>query len=248
VGLLYRIDQAQIIGYEARQGCTTLVDGLEPDCNGDVENPQCDVTCDSNSDGIPDGNRLFSRPPLIVHTWVCRSGCPDTSREKSILQGPFKIWIIVNHFKSKVEDSSSVQYTLPRRIQQANFVAGLVHEILEADPGASIIVLGDLNDQPNSQPLVSLAAQGMQDLSPRIEKSRRYTYIFEGVSQVLDYVLVSLQPSLSPGIVNPLNINADYPYEYMSIEDSYHRSSDHDLLLVDFFAMDYLTYLPLVSR
>ena len=248
VALLYRRDQVQIIDYQARQGCTTLIDGLEPDGNGDVENPQSEITCDTDNDGTLDGNRLFSRPPLVVRAWVCRSGCPGTFQGEPIYQGPFKIWLVVNHWKSKVEDTSTVQYTLPRRIEQAKYVAGLVQEILGVDSGANLIVLGDLNDHPNSQPLNSLASQGLQDLSPRVAKPGRYTYIYEGVSQILDYVLVCLQPSLFPGTVNPLHINTDFPYMYMNVADSFHRSSDHDLLQVDFIAMDYLRNFPLVFR
>jgi hypothetical protein len=67
VGLLYRVDQVRVLEYEARQGCTTLVDGLGPDVNLDVLDPVNDITCDSDGDGVLDGNRLFSRRPLVVN-------------------------------------------------------------------------------------------------------------------------------------------------------------------------------------
>jgi len=66
VGLIYKPDRFQLLEFETYQGCTTLIDGLGPDGNQDVHNPQNAITCDTDADGIADGNRLFSRPPLVV--------------------------------------------------------------------------------------------------------------------------------------------------------------------------------------
>jgi hypothetical protein len=72
---LYNAERVRLLSYEVRQGCTALVDGLGPDGNLDVTNPQNTITCDADGDGVLDGNRLFSRPPLLAHGWVCEPDC-----------------------------------------------------------------------------------------------------------------------------------------------------------------------------
>jgi hypothetical protein len=81
VALLYRHDQVTVLGYEQHQGCTALLDGLGPDGDRNVTDPHNAITCDTNGDSLLDGNRLFSRPPLVVELQVdlgeaqpCRCG------------------------------------------------------------------------------------------------------------------------------------------------------------------------------
>jgi len=236
VGLLYQTDRVTLLDYEARQGCTTLVDGFGPDGNRDPENPYNEITCDSDGNGVLDGNRLFSRPPLVVHLQVryaipgLGSAQPHTWRHRR----PQELWVIVNHFKSKGGDTAEVQYTLPRRIEQAQFVAGLVQEIQASDPTAAIIVLGDLNDYLDSEPLAVLTGVGLDNLMLGVEKPERYTYIYQGKSGVLDHLLIS--PNLQRGLVGvaPLHINADYPNAYEDVADTARRSSDHDPVVARF--------------
>jgi predicted extracellular nuclease len=72
-------------------------------------------------------------------------------------------------------------------------------------------------------------------------------YIYQN-SQVLDYVLVYLHPPLSVTDVSSRPINADYPVTFNRVDGSFHRSSDHDPLLVKVGWMDTLNYLPFVGR
>jgi hypothetical protein len=161
VGLMYRVDQVIVRGYEARQGCTTLVDGFGPDGNYNGE----------------------------------------------------------------------IEYTLPRRVQQAEFVAGLVAEIEGADPKAAVVVLGDLNDFLDSDPVAALLGAGMKDLLFGVPKPSRYTYIYLGVSEVLDHILIN--PALLDRIrrVEPVHINADYPSIFDYEPGTSRRSSDHDAVM-----------------
>ncbi len=124
-GLLYRTDMVKVESFQVYQGCTKLIDGLGPDGNLDVAHPQNSITCDSDGDGILDGNRLFSRPPLKVDARLC---LPDCSLRE------FPVSLVVNHWKSKSEDSLSIQYTLPRRLEQAEFVARLADQLLTEYP------------------------------------------------------------------------------------------------------------------
>jgi predicted extracellular nuclease len=145
-----------------------------------------------------------------------------------------ELWVIVNHFKSKTNDTPEVEYTLPRRIEQAAFVAGLAGEIMAAHPGADLIVLGDLNDYLNSQPLAVLTDAGLDNLLFEVPKPERYSYIYQGESEVLDHVLISPDLWGEFEAVEPVHINADYPGAYEYASGVARGSSDHDPVLVRF--------------
>jgi hypothetical protein len=245
VALLFRPDRVEAVGHQVRQGCTRLVDGFGPDGNRDILDPQNTITCDSDGDGRMDGNRLFSRPPLIVRLSVCRGTCNQVTSGPAGAAGAQEIWLIANHFKSKVEDGEVAQYTLNRRIEEARFVAGLVDEIL-AHPAANLVVLGDLNDLPGSQPLQILIEKGLRDPWENVARPHRYSYNYHGVSQVLDYTLVHLSLPLSLVKLEPVPINADYPVAYEDIGASLYRSSDHDPLLAHIRWLDHLVYFPFI--
>lgn len=242
VALLYRQDQAAVLSSASRQGCTALVDGLGPDGNLNVADPQNALTCDLDGQPGFDGNRLFSRPPLVVRLLVCEVGCPPGGERR-------EIWAIVVHFKSKSQDTSSVPYTLPRRLEQALFVSGLVQEILAGDPQAQIAVLGDVNDTPDSPPAQALRAAGLLDLMDGLPAAERYSYNFRGVSQVLDHVFVT--PRLAGSVfamlfARTVPINSDYPAGLESDPTTALRSSDHDPVLVGVQAFDRVLYFPAI--
>lgn len=242
--LLYRAESVQILSFQTRQGCTSLVDGLGPDGNLDVIHPQNTPTCDVNGDGVIEGNRLFSRPPLLVDLEVCPGGC---ATQPSNLPG-VEIELILNHWQSKTEDTKYAAYSLPRRAEQARFVATLAQEIQDAAPGKTVIVLGDLNDEISSSPLMLLTSAGFENLLAGVERFQRYTYIYRGRSQVVDHVLVKLDPRLFPSNVTPLHFNADFPVVFETVNDTLYRSSDHDPVIVEFSYLDQFIYLPIMER
>ena len=109
-----------------------------------------------------------------------------------------RLFVIANHFNSKRGD-----YPLAGRFQppvlnsaiqrnlQADLVAGFVSTLKAADAQARVVVLGDLNDFEFSTPVAKLKAVGMTDLVETLPVSERYTYVYEGNSQVLDHIMVS---------------------------------------------------------
>lgn len=236
VALLYRSDLIEILEVEQLQGCTSLVDGLGPDGNGNVIHPNNQITCDTDGDGILDGNRLFSRPPLSILVHL------QGSTNQALYAR-----LILNHWKSKAEDTQDKEYTLPRRIEEAIFISNLVQEALTTQPDVHLIVLGDLNDYPNSQPIRILEEAGLYNLVARLPLDERYTYIFQGISQVIDHILVS--PILNNQLISvcAVHMNADYPEIFVEQEDSLYRNSDHDPLMMRLsFAEDFL-YIPLIT-
>lgn len=235
--ILYRPERVRLLSYETRQGCTVLTDGLGPDGNGDPVNPINILACDQDEDGILDGNRLYSRPPLVAHFQILDYPQPGA------------IWLIANHWKSKSEDTTSTAYTLPRRIEQAHFVAEIVADIKGYDPEANIVVLGDLNDTLASAPLAELVEIGLINLWERTPLDQRYTYIYQGYSQPLDHILLAgpWLARMRDGIPWVGRINADYPARYASLVNTPSGSSDHDPLMVRFNFFMYESYLPLIT-
>lgn len=242
VALLYRSDQASLLSYHQEQGCTTLVDGLGPDGNYDLQNPQNALTCDSDGDGTLDGNRLFSRPPLLVELEL---SLPTPADAGGATQQTLTLWLVVSHWKSKVHDTPTQQYTLPRRTQQAQFVAGLVGELQEVVLGANILVLGDLNDNPDSEPLEIIRSSGLRDLTQSVARASRYSYIYQGISLQFDYIFAELDRGVVPVSAGFVHLNADYPAVYARDEQLSRRSSDHDPFLVGFIWHDHFLYLPI---
>ena len=139
--------------------------------------------------------------------------------------------VLVNlHLVSKGGDDSLFGRRQPplhpsttRRQAQAKAVGESVRQLLEEDPGTTVVVLGDLNDFVDSPPLQSLEADGLEDLVTRLPAEDRYTYVFRGSSQALDHILVS--PGLGEDAeVDAVHLAAEFP--------ATERATDHDPVVV----------------
>ncbi len=213
VGLLYRLDRVEVISAEARQTCTDLDDEYGP---GTDSNFPCE-------EGF---NPLFSRPPLVVHL-------------KTIVRGyrsGTDLCVIINHFKSKGVYWPTYDDPEPRRIQQAEWVNSLVDEIQDGNPQAKIIVLGDLNSFNNEAPIDTLQDGGLYNLINTVQKKNRYTYIYRGVSEVLDYIMVSRSLRWRFIQARIVHFNVDFPYGIFADDPTTGiRTSDHDVFMCSFW-------------
>jgi len=194
-------DRVTVHSAELRQGCSRL--------NYDVR--YMPRTCDRGTFG------LFSRPPLTIDVTV-----------KGAWGEPYELTVINNHWKSK---GGNEEVNVVRREAQANHVASIVQERLAETPNARVIVLGDLNDFPDSKPVDVLLTAPEPDLIPLLDflpMLDHYTYIFNGAHQVLDHIMAT--PSLLPDLAGiwPIHINADFAYPAITDPNSVHHSSDHD--------------------
>ena len=155
-------------------------------------------------------------------------GAFDSSRKPLVGVFSFngeEITIIGNHFNSKGGDQPLFGATQPpvldseiQRLQQATIVADYVEGLLAADAGASVIVLGDLNDFEFSAPVGVLEAAGLTSLVETLPANQRYSYNFEGNAQVLDHVMVS------PGL-----LAATTGFDVVHINSEFaDQLSDHD--------------------
>ncbi|MQA95845.1 MAG: endonuclease/exonuclease/phosphatase [Streptosporangiales bacterium] len=136
-----------------------------------------------------------------------------------------RLFVVANHWNSKGGDQPAysrfqppVQTTQPQRIAQAEVVAGFVRSVLAADRQALVVVAGDLNDFDFSTPIERLTDAGMTDLPARLPAPERYTYVFEGNSQVLDHILLSPRLAGIRPAYDVVHMNAEYA----------DQSSDHD--------------------
>lgn len=70
-----------------------------------------------------------------------------------------------------------------------------VTSLLKADKKAKVVVAGDLNDYQFSPALATLTGSGrsriLTDLITTLPQNQQYTYVYNGVSQVLDHILVT---------------------------------------------------------
>jgi len=176
---------------------------------------------------------------------------PSPGREP--LYGKFKIGdtvvhIVGNHFKSKGGDDPLYSVNWPparitevQRKMQAQAVRNFVNDRFPKGWRELVMVTGDLNDfqfgepgEGEDHPLAIL--EGGHGEVPLInlvnleKDDERYTYVYDGNSQVLDHMLVS--PPLYDLLagVDVLHFNASYPDVLGRDPSTPLRASDHDPL------------------
>ena len=139
--------------------------------------------------------------------------------------------VIVNHWNSKSGDTPLFGSTQPpelgsekQRIEIAKVIYDFIEEILEENPDANIVSVGDFNDFQFSKALKIHEGELMTNMINHVDESQRYTYIFQGNSQVLDHVLVS-NNLVEHTEIDILHINSDFT-------DMAGRASDHDPVMV----------------
>jgi uncharacterized protein len=108
------------------------------------------------------------------------------------------VFAIVNHFSSKGDDQPlfgpaqpPTRFSEVARHGQAEVVNDFVDEILARDETARIVVLGDINDFEFSETTDLLEGGVLSSLVKTLPENERYSYVFEGNSQVLDQILIS---------------------------------------------------------
>jgi len=131
------------------------------------------------------------------------AGNPAFNASRKPLAGEFRfrgetVFVVANHWVSKGGDNPLFGRVQPpvrssevQRVDQARAVAAFADQILDVNQKAFIVVAGDLNDFEFSDAVRTVLATGMVDLPATLPLPERYTYVFDGNSQVLDHVLVS---------------------------------------------------------
>ena len=197
----------------------------------------------------PGGARLTFSPGRVDPT------NPVFNSSRKPLAGEFRyrgrpLFVVGNHFNSKGGDDPLFgRFQEPRRSSelqrrgsatdptdttrgQAGVLNRFVRGILDIDPRARVVVLGDFNDFDFSETLRVLeqgpstrSGPELVNLWRLLPRRERYSYIFQGNAQVLDHILAS--PALllrgRPDF-EPVHINAEFS----------DQASDHDPPIVRF--------------
>ncbi|WP_207478241.1 5'-nucleotidase C-terminal domain-containing protein [Arenibaculum pallidiluteum] len=112
-----------------------------------------------------------------------------------------------------------------QRTAQGEAVNAFVDGLLDADPDANVVVLGDFNEFQFLEPLEAVAGTGLDrvltNLAGTLPAGERYSYNFEGNAQALDHVLVT-DSLLDDALYDIVHMNAEFA----------DRASDHDATLV----------------
>jgi hypothetical protein len=163
----------------------------------------------------------------------------NASRKPLVGQFEFNgsdVFVIANHFDAKLGDQSQdgrfqfpAQSSAVQRAGQALAEHNFINQILAIDKKADVVVVGDLNDYQFS-PALSVLKTGtadgsgkstLTDLITTLPANQQYTYDFDGVSEVLDHILVS------QGIKK-------YTYQVVHVNSEFaNQVSDHDPQVVD---------------
>jgi exonuclease III len=143
------------------------------------------------------GNPLFSRPPLYLEACFI---------EKCIS-------LLNLHLRSMrgIDSNKDGQRVARKRLGQAEAVAAWVNQFQQARPGGSLLMLGDFNALTPSDKHVDVAGilrgspdnrtarlkardmvnPNLVDLSRRIKRDQRYSYVFRQRKQQLDYMFIN---------------------------------------------------------
>ncbi|NNJ47503.1 MAG: hypothetical protein HKP18_06695, partial [Acidimicrobiia bacterium] len=149
------------------------------------------------------------------------------------------VTVVNNHFSSKggssplfgtiqpsvdLQEDPSVNGSLDERQAQATAIAGFTDAILDSDPNANVVVVGDFNEFEFISPLDVILGENLSNLTLTLPEDERYTFIFDGNSQALDHILVS--DALEAGAVfDEVHVNVEFAATST-------RASDHDPVLV----------------
>jgi predicted extracellular nuclease len=162
------------------------------------------------------------------------------------------VYIVGNHFKSKGGDDPIFgiasaaglpfdRITEVQRKLQARVVRDFVNTILDENPDALVMVTGDLNDfefgEPGEGPddPLSILEGGTGEVPLTnlvfLEKdAERFSFVFDGNSQVLDHMLVSPTLLDATQAADFLHFDASFEDELGADPTTTLRASDHDAL------------------
>ncbi|GLX48062.1 hypothetical protein Shyhy01_10120 [Streptomyces hygroscopicus subsp. hygroscopicus] len=153
----------------------------------------------------------------------------ENSRKPLVGQFVFRgktVFVIANHLTSKGGDQGLTSQYQPvtrgseiQRHAQAQEVNAFVKDILKVQKNANVLALGDMNDFEFSGTAEILEGDGeLWSAIKSLPASERYTYDYQGNSQVLDQILIS-----------PAVRRDDFEYDSVHINSEFNdQISDHD--------------------
>ncbi|MCF8058995.1 MAG: 5'-nucleotidase C-terminal domain-containing protein [Bacteriovoracaceae bacterium] len=161
------------------------------------------------------------------------------TRKSIVAQFDFKgekIFVIGNHFNSKLGDTSfwgAQQPPYPKSDEQRALLAQGINEFVRIielrEPNANIIVLGDFNAHYNERSMKTLENGGilnnMMFSGNLVDPRDRYSHNFNGNSSAIDFIFANRKLMTKNPAFEVLHLNTDYMG----------RISDHDPVLASFY-------------
>ena len=146
---------------------------------------------------------VLSRTPLeqvLGHRAQERLTRPDgstTTFSRELLEAHVRasdgteVVLFAAHFRSKVSDDPG------RRLAEAQATRRVLAALAEANPGALVLLGGDLNDTPGSPPLDALTAEpgGLRRAAEDLPEAAQATFVFNGQGQAIDHLLQAVTPA-----------------------------------------------------
>ena len=179
------------------------------------------VTVTAGADGTPE---LSASPGRVDPTNTAWTSSRKPLAGEFVFLGK-KVIVVANHFNSKGGDQTADGRFQPptrsseiQRTQQATVLNGFVKQVLAADSTANVVLAGDFNDYQFSGPVSTLTDNGatLTDLITTLPGDERYTYVFNGISQVLDHIFTS--KAVTDVSYDVLHLNSEFA----------NQTSDHD--------------------
>lgn len=139
---------------------------------------------------------ILSKTPLeqvVKHRDLERLTRPDGSRtnySREFLEAHVRmasgteVILFAAHFRSKSMDDPG------RRLAEAQTSRRIVDETAAASPEALVVMAGDLNDTPDSAPLLALTENdGLLRVAADLPVADQVTYVFNGRGEAIDHIL-----------------------------------------------------------
>jgi uncharacterized protein len=230
-----------------------LVDGLNVVLGANTYAVIADPATGTGTDAIKVA--MIYKPAKLTPTAAALSDNDSINNRPTLAQtfkaaNGEKFSVLVNHFKSKScsdaaganQDQGDGQGCYnPQRVAQANRLLQFINTVQSQSGDSDVVVIGDLNAYGKEDPILMLAAGGLQDQIARFNGDSDYSYVFDGEAGYLDHALAS--SSMAAQVTGTLHwhINADEPFviDYNTefkpqdlYSDSPYRSSDHDPVIV----------------
>jgi predicted extracellular nuclease len=214
-----------------------------------IDRPGAGSTTANAVVGSGPGTQLLYSPGRIDPT----NTAFDDSRKPLAAEFMFNgrhLFVIANHFNSKGGDNPLFGHFQPptfssevQRLQQAQVEHDFVQSIVTADSNADVIVLGDLNDFQFSNPIKTLTGENvsnviLDDLINTLPLAERYSYVFDGNSEVLDHSLLSDNLFGTPFEYDVVHVNSEFAVQ----------ASDHEPQVVRLLSYNFAGFFQPVDN
>lgn len=155
--------------------------------------------------------------------------------------------LAINHFKSKgscpkvVAGSSNPNANNKdgqgcwnqARVEAADAVADWLNSLRNISAVGDMLMLGDFNSYRQEDPIRRLKSRGWTEMVEAFKPSANSSYVYWGQSGTLDYAFASPELKDKVKMAWIWNINSPFSPDHPYSEGGYHRSSDHDPVIVE---------------